>query len=173
MKHALLVTCLTLLAATLFAQADTARHLQHGAIQRQLAIVTGYYYYGRSGGEIGLGKTVTDLRHVHPLWSSVYASSEFFYNNSLFAGPKVGVCAYGGMGMGLSLMYYTNFSQSSLQLRPEVGFGLFNLRVYYGHNMRITNTRFNAVSKNLLGINVFFNAKKPALPPKQQRLAQL
>ena len=173
MKHALLVTCFALLAATLFAQADTARHRHHGSMQRQLTIVTGYYYYGRSGGEIGLGKTVSDLQHVHPLWSSVYASSEFFYNNGLFMGPKVGVCAYGGMGMGLSLIYYTNFNQSSLQLRPEVGFGMFNLRVYYGHNLHITNTRFNAVSKNLLGINVFFNAKKLALTPKQQRRAQL
>jgi hypothetical protein len=37
----------------------------------------------------------------------------------------------------------------------------------------MTNTRFNAVSKNLLGINVFFNAKKLALAPKQQRRVQL
>jgi hypothetical protein len=50
---------------------------------------------------------------------------------------------------------------------------MFNLRVYYGHNLRITNTRFSAVSKNLLGINVFFNTKKLALTPKQQRRVQL
>lgn len=173
MKSLPIVICFTLSVAKLFAQADTTRRQpQHRQMERWLTVVTGYDYYGRSGGEIGIGKFVAGSG-IDASWGAIYASSEFFYAKSLFVGPKVGAYVAGGISLGVNFIYYTNFTQSSLQFRPEIGLGADIFRIYYGRNMRITNTDFNFISKNLIGVNLYFKVKKLGTIQKRQHKLQL
>ena len=169
MKSIFLALCLTAFISTLFAQADSTKSAPFERRKKSLAIVTGYYYYGSSAGELGFGKKTFVSQYPHPFSAAVYVASEFFYDKKLFVAPKVGAWFSGGssaMNIGLSLIDYTNFNQSSLELRPEIGVGFDYVRIYYGRDIRLANINFNLVSKNLLGINLLFDVKK--LHPKSK-----
>jgi len=163
-----IISTLLLLFITLYGNAqahDTipASRQDSAKVAKYLSIVTGYYYYGRSAVEIGLGTKTESSGGRHPASAGCYMSSEFFYSKSLFIAPKIGAWLTGGasgINLGISTLYYTNFKTGSLQLRPEIGTGFSGLRIYYGRNMRLTNTSFNSAGKNLLGINILLDVKK-------------
>lgn len=156
--------CLLYAIQACFAQADSTHIYRvsdsaRGWRQVSIAILAGYNYYGRSGGELGVTKKVV-ANTIDAFSGGINASCEFFQNKSWFIGPKIGVWGAGGVGMGCYFIYYTNFHQSSLQFRPAIGAGFDRVFFFYGRNMRITNTNFNNVSKNMVGINLFFDVKK-------------
>ena len=142
---------------------DTTRIIR-GHRNVSLAILAGYNYYGRSGIELGITKKIVGS-YVHPFSGGFDASLETFRNKNWFIGPKIGFWSAGGAGFGMHFIYYTDFHQSSLQFRPAFGIGLDRFFFFYGRNMRITNTSFNVISKNMFGLNFFFDVKK--YPPKK------
>ena len=171
MKSFILAICFAAITTILLAQSDSTKSAPFERQKKSLAIVTGYYYYGSSAGELGISLFNSDYIQIHPFWGSLYVSSEFFYNQKLLVSPKIGAWASGGsapLNMGLSFVYFTDFSQSTLLFRPEIGVGFDKFRLYYGRNMRITNTNFNFISRNLLGVNMLFNAKKLRASQKQR-----
>ena len=77
-------------------------------------------------------------------------------------GPKIGAWiagGSGGMAMGLNLIYYTNFDQSSLRIRPEIGMGFGRFKVVYGYNIPLYNKAFEGINKSNLGIALLFSIK--------------
>ena len=62
--------------------------------------------------------------------------------------------------MGLNVIYYTDFYQSSLRIRPEIGMGFGRWKVVYGYNIPLTNKRFEGVNKSNIGIVLLFGIKK-------------
>lgn len=130
---------------------------------RHICLWIGYYNYGRNAVEAGIGKTSNGRVGYHCFASGYYFSSEFFEHSTWFIGPKAGIWASGGSGaitVGMSVIAYTNFATSSLQLRPEIGFGLNFFRVYYARNLRLTNKNFEVVDKNALCVNFPLNIER-------------
>lgn len=64
------------------------------------------------------------------------------------------------MAMGLNLIYYTDFGQSSVRIRPEIGIGFDRWKFVYGYNIPLTIKHFDGVNKNNIGIGIFFGVKK-------------
>jgi hypothetical protein len=64
------------------------------------------------------------------------------------------------MAMGINLIYYTDFEQSSLRLRPEIGIGFGRWKVFYGYNIPLTNRSFEGINRNTFGFTVLFGVKQ-------------
>lgn len=65
-----------------------------------------------------------------------------------------------GLAVGANLIYYTDFEQSSLRIRPEIGLGFGRWKVVYGYNIPLTNKDFDGVNNSNIGIALMFGVKK-------------
>ena len=69
-------------------------------------------------------------------------------------GPKIGAWVAGGssaMVLGINMVYYTDFTNGTLCLRPEIGFGVNKVKVVYGYNIG-----FSKMPSYLNGNNIEF-----------------
>jgi hypothetical protein len=76
--------------------------------------------------------------------------------------PKIGVWAgggLGGIGMGINFLYYTNFSEGQAVFRPEVGFGMQAIKIYYGYNLKLGHSGLEDLSHSVFGITIWFNKR--------------
>ncbi|MFC4164916.1 hypothetical protein ACFOWU_14715 [Epilithonimonas zeae] len=64
------------------------------------------------------------------------------------------------MALGANLIYFTDFKNSNLYFRPEIGFGLMRVKVIYGYNVRITNNFLDGIPKSNIGIVYLVPTKK-------------
>jgi hypothetical protein len=64
------------------------------------------------------------------------------------------------MPIGINLIYYTDFNKGSLVFRPEYGFGIEQVRLVYGYNAKIINSKFNLINKQQAALLYSFNLKK-------------
>jgi hypothetical protein len=132
-------------------------------LERHISVLTGINFKGNYYGELGLAINQYGRVGYHPSAWSIFVSNEFKIDDKILIGPKIGTWIAGGssaMAMGLNLIYYTDFNQSSLRFRPEIGIGLFNFKVVYGYNISLTNKSFNGVNNSNFGIAILFGLKK-------------
>ena len=87
-------------------------------------------------------------------------SNELKLNDDFIWGLKAGLWKGGGVGginLGLNLIHYTDFEESTLRFRPEAGIGFGSFRAVYGYNLAITNKDFTSINKHNFGINYMIN----------------
>ena len=104
----------------------------------------------------------TTIGH-HPFSSAYFASTEIKLGDKFIVGPKIGVWATGGSGgmaIGLNMIYYTDFDNSNLVFRPEIGFGLDKFKLVYGYNVKLTKNGLDRINKNLVGLTYCFKLKQ-------------
>lgn len=122
-----------------------------------LGVVLGYNLGKYSYGEVGVS-----LNSSHHLFSFVkFIGTEFRIGQDFIVGPKVGFWFSGGIAFGLNAIYYTDFDDGALVFRPEIGFGLFGLKLVYGYNWNLTNKDFKGINSHFGGITFSFPVKKP------------
>ena len=158
-----LLFLLALVSFSLQAQVtDTTKH-KDIILKRSLCLLTGYSLGTYSYADIGLAKLSSTTIGHHPFSSASFVSTEIKLGDKFIVGPKIGVWAAGGSGamvIGLNMIYYTDFDNSSLVFRPEIGFGLNNFKLVYGYNANLTKYRLDRINKSLVGLTYCFKLKQ-------------
>lgn len=137
--------------------------MNNADLERHLSFLAGFNFWRNFYGEIGLSVNQFGRVGHHPAAWAFFVSNEIRIDNKLLIGSKIGVWASGGIGalaIGLNMVYYTNFNQSSLRLRPEIGVGLDRWKVVYGYNIPLTNRNFEEVNKSNISVAYMFGIKK-------------
>ena len=133
--------------------------------QKFIGLVAGYNHHRNRLPEIGLSlRTVRFPSRsgcmAFPFTSFLMLSNEFRISDDPIWGLKLGVGISGGMSLGLNLIRYTDFEESSVKFRPEVGLGGTNARVVYGYNFHVINNDFSRINKHNFTLQIMFNLKK-------------
>lgn len=147
------------------ANVDTNRVFYKYAIDQKqyISILTGYHYRKSHFAELGIAVNRYGRKGRHPVAWAYFVSSEVKLDKKTIIGPKIGAWMAGGqsaMALGINLIYYTDFEQSSLRLRPEIGIGLGRFKVFYGYNIPLTNKDFEGINRNVFGLAVLFGVKQ-------------
>jgi hypothetical protein len=132
-------------------EADTADS-QKVVFNRSLRLLTGISAGRRLFADIGLSRNTSSAIGHHHFSSAWFISTEFSPGNRFIIGPKIGTWTAGGVGamaLGLNMIYYTDFDKGSLVFRPEIGFGLDNVKVVYGYNAILTKDKLEGINKHL------------------------
>ncbi len=141
-------------------QADSV----YGWETKSWGIVAGMNYSCKLTGEIGYGKARYGVIVHHWYMSNYYFGSEFtIHDKKVILAPKASYWINGGsagMALGLSLINYTDFSTSSLKIRPEIGIGLGKFKAVYGYNIPTFNKDFAGIGKHNFNLVVYFDLKK-------------
>jgi hypothetical protein len=97
-----------------------------------------------------------------PLYStSLSYGSEFSYLNGLVVAPKIQACLHLlFLDLSLAPVLYTDFSSTSLQLRPEIGLGGSNFDLNYGYNAALTNPAFTKLNRHLLALRYYWPVRR-------------
>lgn len=129
-------------------------------LDKNISILTGINFWGNFYGELGVGVYRNRQSGYHFAGLAYFVSNEIKIDDKILIGPKAGVWIGGGLAVGLNLVYYTDFDESSLRFRPEIGMGLGNVKIVYGYNIPLTNKNFDRINKSNIGIAVMFGVKK-------------
>ncbi len=132
-------------------------------LERHISVLTGVNLWRNFYGELGLAVNQYGRIGYHPAAWAYFVSNEIKIDNKILIGPKIGVWAGGGVGgmaMGLNLIYYTDLTQSSLRIRPEIGMGFGRWKIVYGYNIPLSNRNFEGVNKSNIAIALMFGVKK-------------
>lgn len=132
---------------------------------KNISILTGINFWGNFYGELGVGVYQNRQSGHHFAGLAYFVSNEIKIDDKILIGPKAGVWIGGGLAFGLNLIYYTDFDESSLRFRPEIGIGMGNVKIVYGYNIPLTNKNFNRINKSNIGIAVMFGVKKIKINP--------
>lgn len=134
--------------------------------EKQVTVLTGVNFW-KNGvfAEVGVAKYTNKNIGYHLATSAYFLSTEIniLTGKDFIIGPKIGGWISGGaapMAMGANLIYYTNFKNSNLYFRPEIGFGLMRVKVVYGYNVILTKNRLEGIPKSNIGIVYLIPAKK-------------
>lgn len=134
--------------------------------ERQIAVLTSVNFWKNAlFAEVGLAKYHNSTVGYHPSSAAYFVSAEvnLLTGKNFIIGPKIGGWISGGaapMALGANLIYYTDFKNSNLYFRPEIGFGLMRVKVVYGYNVRITDHFLDGIPKSNIGIVYLIPAKK-------------
>jgi len=131
-------------------------------MQKHMAIVTGYQIQRNHFAEIGVEIMKDGIVGHHPSTLIYGLSNELKLSSDFIWGLKAGVWMGGGiagLNMGLNLINYTDFQESSLRLRPEIGIGFSVFRVVYGYNFALTNRGFNGINTHNFALNIMLKVK--------------
>ena len=147
------------------AQTDsTYSNRMHSRQTKSWGITTGLNYNSKLTYEIGFGKAEYGMTHHH--WSLInyYIGSEFtFHDDELIFAPKASFWFNGGsagMAMGISLINYTDLSESSLKIRPEIGLGFGKFKLVYGYNISTFNKDFADIGNHNVNLVLYFDLIK-------------
>ncbi len=155
-------TILIILIFPLFSNSqnnDTAKHYVVDQV-KELALLTGFNIGNYPFFEIGLATNIYGRVGRHPNGSSCFVASEVKMGNKLLVGPKVGIHVTGGLAFGVNFIYYTDFSNGSFVIRPDIGAGLDKFKIVYGYNVKLTNKSFDLINSNVLSIAYLIRLKK-------------
>ena len=133
----------------LFAQ--TEEIVRSDSTSKTLNINLGYNYSSSHIVELGISFRNFKTAGYHMGENHLALSGEVILGNDLIIGPKISGWIAGGssaMAMGFSLINYTDFNQNEFNVRPEIGFGLFGVKVVYGYNLKIFGDGFDEISKS-------------------------
>ena len=103
--------------------------------------------------------------HAGPaLFSSAYfVSAEIRPARTTIVGTKVGAWMSGGcsaMCLGISAIWYTNGTENSLRVRPEIGIGMGPIKVTYGYNIPFFNRDFEGVNTHTISAAFLIDANR-------------
>jgi len=76
--------------------------------------------------------------------------------------PKITFTMNLFVSFGASVIYYTDFNIGALRFRPEIGVGMFGVRLVYGRNLTMANYEFPGLNTNNFMFAVYlpvFDAK--------------
>ena len=144
----------------------SAQSLKDSLQTGRLTVLTGINFWKNSiFAEVGLAKYNNSTDGHHPLSYAYFVSTEvnLLTGKNFIIGPKIGGWVSGGVGamaLGANLIYFTDFKNSNLYFRPEIGFGLMRVKVIYGYNVRITNNLLDGIPKSNIGIVYLVPTKK-------------
>src|SRR5262249_38135096 len=110
--------------------------------------------------ELGLAWNRYGRIGPHPNGIAPYISSEIKLGNDLVLGPKIGVHMIGGIAFGVCFIYYTDFDEGSLMLRPDIGIGMARFKMAYGYNFKLSNKEFDKVNSHLFMVVYLLKLKK-------------
>lgn len=128
--------------------------------QRHVSLVTGIHYHKYLFAEAGIAIKDNGVNDSHPFTRILSLLNEISFIDQMVVGPKLGIWLSGGFGMGLNIIYYSNFKQGTLRFRPEIGLGFDLFRMFYGYNLALTNREANFINKHNFGLNILINLKK-------------
>ena len=162
-----LILILIILCQSVYSQdsIDTSsRILKYGGVnlERYVSVLTGFNFWSNEYVEIGVALNQYGSVGRHPAAWSIFASSEVKWDSKLLIGPKIGAWVGGGVGgmaLGINMIYYTNFENSSLRIRPEIGMGFGRWKVVYGYNIPITN-HLTGINRSNIGLAFLIGLKK-------------
>jgi hypothetical protein len=132
-------------------------------LEKHVSLLLGYDFWHNHYGEIGFAYNAFGNTGPEPVGWCYFASAEVRIGNKLLAGPKIGAWFGGGaagLALGVNLIYYTDFRDGSLRVRPEVGFGVDIWKVVYGYNIPLTHSDFEGVNRSTIGIALLIGVKK-------------
>jgi hypothetical protein len=145
-----LYTLLALLFITsLYAQVVATDTIQFSGIhtKKQISLLTAANVGKNGYFELGVARNYCfEWAYGIKATNGYYFSTEFRPAENFIVAPKLGVWAACIVACGAEAIYYTNFNEGSLCLRPNVGFGWSNFKLMYGYNIPITN-------KDMVGVN--------------------
>ena len=75
-------------------------------------------------------------------------------------GLKAGFWIGNGYNLGINIINYSDFKESALRFRPEIGFGFGIFRIVYGYNLVLTNKDFTGINNHNFGLNVMIDLRK-------------
>lgn len=131
-------------------------------LEKHISILAGYNFWRNHFAELGLAVNQYGRVGHHPSAWAYFISSELKFDDKVLIGPKIGTWiggGAGGMAMGLNLIYYTDFEQSSLRIRPEIGIGFERFKMVYGYNIPLYNKAFQGINKSNFGVALLFSIK--------------
>lgn len=150
---------------------DSSYYKNSITVEKSINLVTGFTIgrYSKSV-ELGVAKSESSFSRRTSTFTNIFASVEMKIDDlvsgkteeKFMMGPKVGAWAAGGCGaaaMGANMIYYTNFTNSTLVFRPEIGFGHQNFKFVYGYNIALTK-RIDMVDRSVFSALLSFSVKK-------------
>lgn len=130
-------------------------------LEKKVSIITGYQLQQNQFLELGIAIKDHGVNGPHS-FTTIYGISnelKFISGGEFIWGLKTGIWAGDGYNMGLNLINYTDFEESTLRLRPEIGMGWNFFRLVYGYNSALTNSEFKGINKHNLAINFTIGIK--------------
>ena len=151
--------CLLLLTVvtTARAQEPDSTSIHHGWREHhdEITLLAGYHQ-GRNGFvEFGVGRN----RHgtnQHPYDMAYYLGTEVQVNRPELVGVKVGAYVDGGVAMGVQLIQYFEGGEGCTVFRPEIGIGLFKLKVTYAYNIGLAAKRLTGINTHMISLTYAF-----------------
>ena len=139
--------------------------------RRETGVVLGLNYSRYLFGEVGYFRShVYEMGGLETNSSTLAYGGEFSYVDRLIVAPKLQArVQLFFLQASLSPILYTDFRQSSLKLRPEIGLGLYNGGVTYGYNVGIINSTFQGINKHVFTVRYFLTHKRKLLHAYDQK----
>ncbi len=148
------------LAAISHAQDSShAYHHHYFDQKKKISLLAGYNGANYQFAEIGLALNTYGVNGHHPMAWAMFVSDEIEVRENPVMGFKAGAWVSGGFLLGSSLVYYTDFNEGSLRFRPEIGVGIYQLKVSYGYNFAIVNRDFDRLNKHCINLVWLFGLK--------------
>ena len=142
---------------------QTTENIRLPAPEKQLGVLMSTGYNRAVLLELGFAYSQFSSVGLHPFSSTVFISNEVHFHHKITIAPKVGLWVSGGAGglvMGVNLLYYTNFTQSMIVFRPEMGIGARGFKLTYGHNVSQANKQFDDLPISVFSITFCLGVKQ-------------
>lgn len=115
--------------------------------------------------EVGYGKAFVNRIEKRSAFQSFYGGVEVLpsTDNKFIVAPKASIWIEEATyltAVGLNLVYYTDFNQATLRLRPEIGIGYKKMKLTYGYNFPLVIGNLTDINKHNFGLAYFFETKK-------------
>jgi hypothetical protein len=156
MKNTIRIIAITafsiILSSSSFCQSDTSiiKFISPAKINLLLGINTGKFTTLEIGTTYNINPNLLEEAST-----ILFLSGEVLIRKDIVVIPKAGVWFSGGasaLGLGLNLLYVTDFTKSSIGIRPEIGFGSTPFKFTYGYNFAITNKNFQPMNVHNLSL---------------------
>lgn len=122
------------------------------------SVFVGYNFKKQHYFELGF-MSVKDIGSGHHPFGIVKSiSSEIKINPSVVFGPKLSLWAYGGssiIAMGINAIdYFDTNGNNSFVFRPDIGVGVFGIKIVYGWNIPLLKSEALSIEKSQFTIQV-------------------
>ncbi len=148
-----------LLVTTLYAQVAVKDTITLSGIhtKKQVSLLTAGTLGQNGYLELGIARNYCfEWAYGIKAANGYYFSTEVRPGDNLIVAPKVGVWASCFFAAEAEAIYYTNFNDGSLCLRPGVGIGWSNFKLLYGYNIPITNKDMKGINSSNFSFTFFW-----------------
>lgn len=151
---------------------SAATNINHGVINpfelhQAIAAVIGFQGIGEQFLELGIAYNRYGESSGYPFWVVINSSLEINLLEPENIGFKLGAYVGSGINVGLNLIQYTNFSEGTFVVRPEIGTGFLQhfVRLVYGFNSALVNREFSSRNRHNFALSFILNAHKIKTKP--------